>query len=120
MFFRNARFSKVQFWFKYHYRLCADRATTTLKCFLRMELIKGLVNSGRLSKNLICLQTNAIVPLSQLTQSFLSSAYCYPSYSYHIVCSKMLRDSNSFFYYLSSNHLRALHLKHYPCLTAIV
>lgn len=82
------------------------------QCFLRMELIKGLVNFGRLSKSLICLQTNAISPLSQLTQSFLSSAHCYPSYSYCIVCSKMFRDGNSFCYYLSSNHLRALDLNH--------
>lgn len=39
------------------------------QCFLRMELIKGLINFGKI---LICLQTNAIAPLSQLSQSFLS------------------------------------------------
>lgn len=79
------------------------------QCFLRMEHIKGLVNFG---KSLICLQTNAIAPLSQLSQSFLSSVHCYPSYSYNTVSSEMFRDSNSFCYYLSSNHIRAHDLKH--------
>lgn len=48
------------------------------QCFLRVELIKVLVNFGMLSRSLIYLQMNATAPLSQLIQLFMRSAHCCP------------------------------------------